>query len=315
MSTEARSPQVVGYIDGQVHANALRHTEGESLDSIVTSTVAAMDAVGLAGAIVDDYDGWHDEHMLPGHFADNGAWKADLAFSKRAVELFPDRFGYMAHVELADPDMKAEIANLKDAPGCLGLRLLYGPGPLQLDPAFGAGSYDAMFAAAAEHEVPVFVYVSGGLDGFLPYVERNPDTRFVIDHLGVGFPVSGDGAARRAAFEPVLRFADHGNVYLKWCHVEWLSEQASPFSDAWPHLRRAVNEFGADRVLWASDYTVACRDDLFTAYPPSWGGLLDHVSRADVLTEAEKAWVLGGTVSKLLGWQPNTTKTSINEES
>jgi len=68
-----------------------------------------------------------------------------------------------------------------------------------------------------------------------------------------------------------------------------------PFEGLWPFLRRAVDAFGADRVMWASDHGG-------DQTGKSWGELFYCMPACTALSKAELEWVLGGTVRKILQW-------------
>jgi L-fuconolactonase len=289
-------------IDAQIHANAIEPAIAGDRDGVIRSTVVALDAVGIDRAILDDFEGFLDHHYCPGHFAANGAWRADLSFSRRAVELFPERFRYLARVEPDDPDMSTLIAALGATPACAGLRFLYGPGHVWLDPKFATGGYDEIFALASEHNMPVFLFVSGRVETVVPYAKKFPNLSFVVDHTGVLFPATGATADRLALLDPVVDLAQYENIYVKWCHVEYLCAEPYPFVHAMPGLRRVIDAFGANRVMWATDYTMARRADLFACVPPSYAQLLYYIACSEELSADEKSWILGKTIASLTKW-------------
>ena len=64
-----------------------------------------------------------------------------------------------------------------------------------------------------------------------------------------------------------------------------------------PLLRQAIDAFGVERIMWASDYTIA-RDQNGN----SWAQCLYYLLDSDQLSETEKEWLLGGSVRKILNW-------------
>ena len=60
------------------------------------------------------------------------------------------------------------------------------------------------------------------------------------------------------------------------------------------HLRRVIDAFGAERVLWASDFT--------ESRPHTWAQSLHYLLYSEQLSESEKAWVLGRSARAVLGW-------------
>ena len=66
-----------------------------------------------------------------------------------------------------------------------------------------------------------------------------------------------------------------------------------------PFLRKALNAFGSERIMWASDYTVA-RDQNGN----SWAQCLYYLLDSDALSATEKEWLLGRSLRRALNWSP-----------
>ena len=90
-----------------------------------------------------------------------------------------------------------------------------------------------------------------------------------LDHTGVGVEPARHGevpalrsmvvpelGGRMAQFERVLELASYPNLCLKWSHAPaTLSAEPFPYRDVIHLLRRAIDAFGVERIMWASDYT------------------------------------------------------------
>lgn len=86
---------------------------------------------------------------------------------------------------------------------------------------------------------------------------------------------------------------------VKFSSLPTYSEQPYPFPDLTAGLRGALDAFGSERIMWASDIT---RMHLLDA-PPTYAQVLDRVRVAlDFLTPAERDDILGGTALRILGW-------------
>lgn len=129
-----------------------------------------------------------------------------------------------------------------------------------------------------------------------------PDLRIVLNHLGF-FPhdMRVDAYGRPAFDDPlpaehvesVLRLARHPSVYLMFSGQYALSRQGPPYSDLDPVVRRLADAFGAERMLWASDYP-------WTRDVPGYATLLDLA--AAILPNASAAElqaIHGGTALRL----------------
>jgi predicted TIM-barrel fold metal-dependent hydrolase len=283
-------------VDAQVHLNRLgtdwQHTE-QGL--IVDYAVATMDALGLDAVLIDEWAGFDNpitkRGHLPGHFLPNGAVRGEHPFSETAVVLHPDRFAYVARIDPIDPDLEELMAGVRGKPGALCLRIVPIPeaGELEL---FERGGFDAFFAAAEKHQVPVFAWFPGRAHLLAPYLEKHPNLPLILDHLGIA-RTEGNHADQ---LEQVYSLARYPNLALKWCHApSHLSDQPYPFRDVMPHLRRAIEAFGPHRITWASDHTQSKMHH-------SWAQALYYLLDSNELTDDEKAWILGRSARTILRW-------------
>ena len=87
---------------------------------------------------------------------------------------------------------------------------------------------------------------------------RNPDTRLVIDHLGLQQPHEPPAPAEPFADLPkLLALAAHDNVAVKITGACTLSHEPFPYKDIWDPLGRIFDAFGFDRCMWGTDWTRA----------------------------------------------------------
>jgi predicted TIM-barrel fold metal-dependent hydrolase len=286
----------VEILDSQVHVDrVIRGREGASADAMVDATVAAMDAVGVDTVLIAEI---------------GSAERPAYAVSRRAVQRHPERFGYLVALEHTDPGLDRRMAEVRTAPGCLCLRLIPWPQHGDLD-RMRAGEFEPLFAAAERHGVPIFVGMPGQAPLIEPYLQRFPRLPIILDHCGVGVapPPGGDVPPMLAPFvtatlderleelEHITNLARYPNLAIKWGHAtERLSAEPYPHRDAVQQLRRVIAAFGAERVLWASDWTESQAGH-------TWARSLHYLLHSDALSEAEKTWVLGRSAREILGWR------------
>jgi L-fuconolactonase len=291
-------------VDAQLHGNRLgAHWDAVPMEETLIRVVASMDALGIAAVVLDEYVSVDEaRHVLPGELGADGYWRPRRPFSDLAVARYPSRFAYVSRMDRRDPALPRLMADLFSTPGLLGLRVHFGPSAVWADPDFASGGYNGFFAEAERHRVPLFMYVAPRIDLMRPYVGRFPDLSFVIDHFGaVRAPRDESPGDRYRRLDAVLALSDYPNVAVKWCHPERLAAAPYPFGDLLPHLRRMVDAFGADRVMWASDCTETMKPEL-SDHPSTWAESLFWVRDADLLSPAEKEWILGRTVRTVLHW-------------
>ncbi|WP_114423641.1 amidohydrolase family protein [Nocardioides houyundeii] len=294
---ELEDGRVIEVVDAQVHLNKM---------GTVATGVAAMDAVGIDVAVIDEWRGFDDNAIkYPHRPAPRGGVRHENPFSVDALMHHPTRLSYLGAVDRADPDLADVVRDIANDPGQAGLRVYCGPRPGDHE-AFAQGRYDPIFEACGEYGVTVMVIVSrmgvpDRYDLLLPRLERFTTTRFVIDHCGV-FPLSGDdvdGATMTELLAPLELLKDLAHVGVKWCRAPEISRRPFPFDDVDRQLRRCLDLLGAGRVMWASDHTQTGRHH-------SWAEALYTVGLSQRLSPDEKERVLGGTAREFLNLPAST---------
>ncbi|MCV7234622.1 amidohydrolase family protein [Mycobacterium branderi] len=286
-------------VDAQVHLGR----------GMITATLEAMDALGITSVLIDEFWGGqlgqaHPTHIEPGYALGNGAWRAAWPTAEEASIVRPDRFSYLVRIDHRDPHLESVMRFVGSSPNARAFRL-QPVWTLEDADAFAAGAYEHLLEIAREVALPLFVFIPGFVELLEPYARRYPELTFVIDHCGMGFPgIPPDRpqAEARAAldagyFDQVLRLAELPNVALKWCHAQdRFGSAIYPYDDLRPILRRAIEAFGAQRLLWASDKSVIAGH--------TWSDLLHCVRDDPELSQEEREWILGGSARRILKWPP-----------
>ena len=161
-------------IDSQVHAyeantakrpwhsvpNWPDHVTGDEM-------VAAMDKVGVDGAIF---------------ISAFSMYRFDASYAVEVQRAHPDRFAIVKPVDPDDPAVADVIADWKKTPGAVGVRIML-PKEAQREP--NDPGLDRILRAAARHDFPVNILCWDNLDTGTALIDGHPDTRFIIDHLGI----------------------------------------------------------------------------------------------------------------------------------
>ena len=274
-------------IDAQVHAYERDHpgrpwagTLAGPAEVTGSDMVTAMDAVGVDGAVlVSPYS----------------MYRYDASYALQVHAGHPDRFCLVKPVDPEDPGVAETVADWAKTDGAVAVRIMMAYG-VSTDPDHAGIS--RVLRAAAGSGLPVNLLCWGILDQALALARAHPDTRLVIDHLGLKQPFEPPAPPEPFADLPgLLALADCGNVVVKITGACTLSRAPYPFDDIWDPLARIFDAFGIDRCLWGTDWTRAV--NLIT-YEQG----VEPFRRTDRLTESERAELMGGTLERVYGWSP-----------
>lgn len=118
-----------------------------------------------------------------------------------------------------------------------------------------------------------------------------PDTPVVIDHFA---RIGIDGRFRKADLDNLCRLAKHKHTAVKISAYYALGKKMPPYLDLVPMIRRLIDAFGVERLMWASDspYQLASPN----TYPDSIALIHDRMKG---LSAADKQWLLKKTAQKV----------------
>ncbi len=275
-------------IDAQVHAYERNHPGRPWAGTLVgpaemtgDQMLAAMDAVGVDGAV------------LVSPFS---MYRYDASYVLEVEAKHPDRFCLVKPVDPNDPAVADVIADWKAKKGTVGVRII-------MRDNVSADSADPginrVLVAAAKHAMAVNLLCSGRLEQAGQLAAGNPNTRLVIDHLGLQQPLGPPPPAQPWAELPkVLALAAYPNVAIKITGACTLSHEPFPYRDIWDPLGRIFDGFGLDRCMWGTDWTRAVK--LLT-----YAEGVDAFRLPDRLSDGDRAKLMGGTLSRFYNWSPS----------
>lgn len=177
------------------------------------------------------------------------SWEGDRNdVALRAASEHPERFGVMGRLDIREPD-PARTRGWLSQPGMLGIRLTFHRPPHRR--WLTDGTADWFWPAAEAARVPVMVYAPGQAKALGEIASRHPQLPLIIDHIGLGLEVHGEGIG--PAIAPVLELADRPNVAVKVSALPCYVSEPFPFPSLRPHVQRVLEAFGPSRCFWGSD--------------------------------------------------------------
>lgn len=214
-----------------------------------------------------------------------GPYGYDNSYVVDAAAARPDRFASIAIVDAEDPASPATVSTLAKNRGFTGVRLfsigaLEHPQPTWLDHPV---TFELWEVCATLGLRVVVACLPEHLARLQRVLEQFPEQPVVLDHCGF---VELDGGAPYPRAEALFRLVEHTNLHLKI--TSHLLEAAEVHGDASDIVDRLVSEFGAQRLVWGSDYPQT-RDR-------SYADLVALAERAcRNLSDEDRGLVLGGT--------------------
>jgi L-fuconolactonase len=272
-------------IDAQVHVYEPDHPgrpwKGRLVgpDSVTgEEMVAAMDDAGVDCAIA--VSSWAFYHN-------------DASYTAQVQRQHPERFRIIAPINPYVAGAVDDVEKWGATPGAVGIRLM--PGVIENFDA-SSSAVKSVVDAAGRYGFPICVYCPGKLHHIDSLASLYPETRFVLDHLGLVQPFTPPvPASPFSAIDDVLRLANHENISVKISAAPTLSHEPFPFDDLWAPTRRYYDAFGIERCMWGSDWT---RTLELVSYKDSVAAFRDHAP----LTEDERSALMGGTLLATFRW-------------
>ena len=279
-------------IDSQVHAyeantpkrpwasvpNWPAHVTGDE-------RVAAMDKVGVDGAIfISAYS----------------LYRYDASYAVEVQRAHPGRLAIVKPLDADDPAVEEVVAEWKKVPGAVGIRIML---TKEWGWAVGHPGLDRIARAAVRYDLPLNLHCWDNLDNGIALIDRHPDTRFILDHLGIQQPRVPPAPTEASQWSPwaalpkVLELARRRNAVIKISGACTLSKEPYPFPDIWDPLARLFDAWGLDRCLWGTDWTRA-------AAVVNYEQSVTPFRETSRLSEAERAMLMGGACAKAYRWEP-----------
>lgn len=274
-------------IDSQVHAyeantpkrpwatvpNWPPHVTGDEM-------VAAMDKVGVDGAIF---------------ISSFSMYRYDGSYAEEVARQHPGRMAIVKPVDPDDRNVADVVAKWKETKGAVGIRIFLREEEKR---AAEHPGLDRICKAAVDYDLPLNFLFWGRVDDGIKIIDRHPNTRFIVDHLGLLQPRDPPAPAEPWADLPkILDLAKRPNAVIKVSGACTLSKQPYPFPDIWDPLKRVFDAWGFERCLWGTDWTRA-----FAVV--NYENAVKPFLETKTLSDSERAMLMGGACTKAYGWSP-----------
>ena len=208
------------------------------------------------------------------------------------LKKWPDRFAGFAYLGRMDqPDAPDQLERLVES-GMTGLKVeLTSTRRLRADFRFDGEREQRIWERLDHLKRPLVLDVNDGTPddsrAISQMLQDFPNLHVVICHVG-GPPREGWQERALPAKHP------RGWIDISGLPLVFGYDDDYPYRQAREVIRWAVDTFGADRVMWGTDYPV-------TLNYGTYRQLLEYVSRhCDFLTDAQKDAIIGGNADRFL---------------
>ncbi|MDA0734551.1 MAG: amidohydrolase family protein [Chloroflexi bacterium] len=222
----------------------------------------------------------------------------DNSYLVDCMKRFPGRFSVIGLVDVNDPNALGHLESLHHQ-GVEGIRF---------NSAMRSPGSDPIAVWRKAEALGMIASVMGSVESYAAaefenIIKELPNLKVVIEHLGgVGAnwgPGRSDNVIPIETYQAVLKLAKYPNTYMKipglgeFCARPLPFQPPHPFAEVHPLIEMAVDAFGAERLMWGSDFPpVANRE--------GYGNALNLPrERLQARSQQEVDWVFGKTADNM----------------
>jgi len=216
-------------------------------------------------------------------------YRFNNAYMLDTIRRFPGVFSGVGIVDETAPDVADRMRELSRQ-GVRGFRI--NPGSRPVEEWIGSPGMETMWRTADKLGLAICPLINpAALPSLDRTCERHPGTTVVIDHFA---RVGIDGTIRDSDLDALCRLARFPRVHVKVSAFYALGRKAAPYLDLAPMIRRVLDAYGPERLMWGSDCPFQVQGN--HAYGPSVELIRD---RLDFLSAGDRRSLLRGTAERV----------------
>ncbi len=224
------------------------------------------------------------------------------------LKSYPDRFLGIGLVPLDHPNPAEHMSELADGTGIIGFRLFDLRGPRDIFATTDVQEFKTypIWQCAAEKDYVLWLYPRSIDAHLLPFlIQAFPQVRVVLNHLGMTpgkgkFSLDELGRPQiqvtgyNLAMHMTYRLARFENVTVHISGQYAFSREAYPYQNLADWHGNLLNDFGAKRLMWATDFPWILEE-------PGYGELTTIIEKLlPNLSLSELADIMGGNAKRFL---------------
>jgi len=212
-------------------------------------------------------------------------YKWDNSFLLSVLKRHPTLFQGVCRVDPEDPTAPDELTRLTED-GFRGVRL--SPAADASGDWIRSSLMPPLWRRCRGLKVPMTILAPATrLLDLVPLIEANPELTVVIDHMA-DCPLD-----RPDLLQHLIDLARYPRVFVKISDMWSLSKQPYPYPDAQDQVKRLLEHYSAQRLMWATSWPVSLAQLPYAKIVQLYR---DHLS---FLTPGEREAILSGTVQRI----------------
>jgi predicted TIM-barrel fold metal-dependent hydrolase len=213
-------------------------------------------------------------------------YRWDNSYLASVLKQYPMQFQGVCRVNPEDPVAPDHLTRLIHEQGFHGVRL--SPAATADGDWIRGPLMPPLWRRCAQLKVPMTILapVTRMLD-LVPLIEQNPNLTVVIDHM------ADSPLDQPQKLDLLLALARYPKVFVKISHMWSLSKQPYPYPDALVQVERLHQRFGAERLMWGTDWPISLKD---LTYAQAVALYRDHL---DFLSPEDRKQILYKTVQRV----------------
>ena len=216
-------------------------------------------------------------------------YKFDNSYMLDTMRRFPGVFSGVAVIDEQGSDPAGQMRDLKKQ-GVRGFRIR--PDERPVDTWLDGPGMAAMWKCGADEGLAMCHLVNpDALKSIDRMCGKHGDTPVVIDHFA---RIGVDGTIRPADVQALCDLARHKNVSVKISAFYALGKKQAPYTDLVPMIRRLLDAYGPERLMWATDCPFQVQHG--HTYEDSIALVRDHL---DFVSAADRQWLLEKTARRV----------------
>lgn len=244
-----------------------------------------------------------------------GAEIEQHAYLRHCLATYPDRFLGIGLIPAGCAEPEEHMDRLAESGGIVGFRLGALGGPRDPFTAVDVRELESyrIWQHAAKKDYVLWLYLRAADAHLAAYlVAAFPQVRVVFNHLGIcpgegKFSVDEHGRPHvdtpsyNPSLHTVYRLSRYENVTVLLSGQYAFSKEAYPYKDLLGWHRTLFNDFGPQRLMWATDAPWIYQE-------PGYGALTKVLDELlPDMTQADRADIMGGTARRFLRFPERKT--------